>query len=263
MRRCSVAAETPRTQVDWLQPSLSAWNPAEWPVAPDWRATVDAFFASPAGRRLGEAIAARIAAGATVYPPAPLRALELTPLHAVRVVILGQDPYHGPGQAHGLAFSVPAGTAAPPSLRNIQAEIARSRAAGELDAVLAAHNVGAYGDLTPWAQQGVLLLNTCLTVEQGRPASHAELGWEVLTGSLLAQIQARPEPVVYLLWGRHAQDCMPLPERAPVGAARLVLRANHPSPLSARRPPVPFIGCGHFAQANRFLRQHGLAAVAW
>jgi uracil-DNA glycosylase len=242
---------------------LSAWDPARWPVAPDWRGTVDAFFASAAGRRLGKALRSRLAAGATVYPAQPLRALELTPLHAVRVVILGQDPYHGPGQAHGLAFSVPPAVPPPPSLRNIRVEIARERHVGALAAPLDERHVGIGGDLTPWTRQGVLLLNTCLTVEKGLPASHARLGWEVLTGKIMSVIQSKPEPVVYLLWGRHAQDCQPEPDAAPVGAPRLVLCANHPSPLSARRLPIPFLGCGHFAQANAFLRQHGVAPVDW
>lgn len=255
--------ESPASQIERRERSLSAGDPAAWPVAPDWRGTVDAFFASAPGRRLGDALQSRLAAGATIYPPEPLRALELTPLHAVRVVILGQDPYHGPGQAHGLAFSVPRAVPPPPSLRNIRAEIARERRDGMLEAPLDPRHGGAGGDLTPWTRQGVLLLNACLTVEKGRPASHARLGWEALTGQILAAIQAGPGPVVYLLWGRQAQDCQPAPEAAPPGAPRLVLRANHPSPLSARRPPHPFLGCGHFAQANMFLRQHGLAPVDW
>lgn len=258
-----MATEARGTQIDWLVQSLTAWDPAAWPVAADWRSTVDAFFADPAGHRLAEAVQARLAAGATVYPPQPLRALALTPLHAVRVVILGQDPYHGPGQAHGLAFSVPCGVPVPPSLRNMQAEIVRERQAGLLAPAAAARDTACTGDLTRWAQQGVLLLNTCLTVEQGRPASHAKLGWEVLTGRILSAIEARREPVVYMLWGRQAQDCRPAPAAAPAGAARLVLCANHPSPLSARRPPVPFLGCGHFAQANTFLRRHGMEPVDW
>lgn len=246
-----------------MERSLSTWNPAAWPVAPDWRETVDAFFASAEGRRLGDALQTRLATGATLYPPEPLRSLELTPLHAVRVVILGQDPYHGPGQAHGLAFSVPPGVPLPPSLRNIRAEIARERQEGTLVAPLEAHGAVAGGDLTPWTRQGVLLLNTCPTVEKGRPASHARLGWEVLTGQIMMAVQSRPDPVVYLLWGRHAQDCQSVLNAAPAGAPRLILRANHPSPLSARRPPIPFLGCGHFAQANGFLRRHGVMPVDW
>lgn len=252
-----------RTPVGGLAQALPGWEPAAWPVAPDWQGTVDAFFSSAAGLRLGDAVAARIADGATVYPSAPLRALELTPLQAVRVVILGQDPYHGPGQAHGLAFSVDAGVPAPPSLRNIHAEIVRERNLGDLQAALGPRNASTPVDLTPWARQGVLLLNTCLTVERGRPASHSQLGWEVLTGSIIDAIQRKSDPVVFLLWGRHAQHCQPRTDAAPPGAARLYLRSNHPSPLSARRPPAPFLGCGHFAQTNNFLQSHGAVPVDW
>lgn len=258
-----MAAELPGSQVDWLESALSGWDPGAWTVAPDWSGTVAAFFASAAGLRLGEAIVARIAAGATIYPREPLRALGLTPLQSVRAVILGQDPYHGPGQAHGLAFSVAAGVPAPPSLRNIQAEIAQERQVGALESASDPRRVAAGADLTHWARQGVLLLNTCLTVERGQPTSHARMGWEVLTGQIVAAIQARPNPVVFMLWGKHAQDCLTRAGAAPPGAPRLYLRANHPSPLSARRPPVPFMGCGHFGQANDFLRRHGRAPVDW
>ena len=242
---------------------MPQWNPLAWPVAPDWRETVDAFFSGAAGRRLGEAIEARMAAGVTIYPPEPLRALRLTPLHQVRVVILGQDPYHGPGQAHGLAFSVASGVPAPPSLRNILAEIAQERRAGELEPGSAPRGGSAGVDLTPWTRQGVLLLNTCLTVERGQPGSHARLGWEVLTGEIIAAIHLRTDPVVFMLWGKHAQDCLSRAVAARSDAPRLYLRSNHPSPLSARRPPVPFVGCGHFAKANDFLRRHGAAPVDW
>lgn len=258
-----MAAELQRTQVDWLAQALPGWDPGAWPVTPDWHGTIDAFFSSAVGLRLGDAVAARIDAGATVYPSAPLRALNLTPLHAVRVVILGQDPYHGPGQAHGLAFSVAPGVPAPPSLRNIHAEIVRERRNGELPPSSGSRYASIGVDLTPWAHQGVLLLNTCLTVERGQPASHANMGWEVLTRQIIAAIQRKSDPVVFMLWGRHAQDCQPSPHAAPLGAPRLYLRANHPSPLSARRPPLPFLGCGHFAQANDFLQRHGAVPVDW
>tara|TARA_R110001599_G_scaffold15642_4_gene65216 strand:+ start:74 stop:850 length:777 start_codon:yes stop_codon:yes gene_type:complete len=258
-----MASEPSAGQVDWLEAGLLAWDPGAWLIAPDWRETVDAFLASAAGRRLGEAIEARLAAGATIYPPEPLRALRLTPLHRVRVVILGQDPYHGPGQAHGLAFSVADGMPAPPSLRNIQAEIAQERHAEELAPGSVQYGVGAGGDLTRWTHQGVLLLNTCLTVERGRPGIHARMGWEVLTGAIISAILKRPDPVVFMLWGKHAQDCLARVDGAGDDAPRLYLRSNHPSPLSARGPPVPFMGCGHFAKANDFLRQHGAAPVDW
>jgi uracil-DNA glycosylase len=222
-------------------------------VPADWRPVVDAWRASPQGQALIAHVDARVAEGATVYPTQVLRALELTPLASVRVVILGQDPYHGAGQAHGLAFSVPAGVKLPPSLRNIYAELVRDLAGAP-----------ASGDLTHWAEQGVLLLNTSLTVEDGQPASHAKRGWEALTESLLRAVASRGRPCAYLLWGAHAQRLQPLIEAAtPKGAASRVLAANHPSPLSARRPPVPFLGCSHFSEVNRFLTAQGEPPIAW
>lgn len=230
-------------------PALTAWAPDQWPVSPDWAPTTEAFFASETGRALGDALRARLAAGTTVYPPEPLRALALTPLDAVRVVILGQDPYHGPGQAEGLAFSVARGVAVPPSLRNIYKELVRGTE----------RPVPRDGSLVAWARQGVLLLNTCLTVEAGAAASHAGLGWEALTDAVIDRLNAHERSKVFLLWGAHAQA-----KAARIdGARHRVLRANHPSPLSALRPPLPFIGCGHFAEANRFLVESGGVPVAW
>jgi uracil-DNA glycosylase len=170
---------------------LSAWQPARWPVAPDWRLLVDGFFASPSAQELGAFVRSRLEAGAVVYPPRPLWAFELTPLIEVRVVILGQDPYHGAGQAQGLAFSVAEGQRQPPSLRNIFKELQR-----DLGLPLPAS-----GSLLRWARQGVLLLNTCLTVEEGQPASHARQGWETLTDTVLAAVSGLPQPVVFMLWG--------------------------------------------------------------
>jgi len=201
----------------------------------DWWSVIDAWRISPTGRALIEYIERRRQAGAVIYPADPLRALALTPLAAVRVVILGQDPYHGPGQAEGLAFSVPAGVRPPPSLRNIFIELQR-------DLGLPAP---ANGHLGSWARQGVLLLNTSLTVEDAQPASHAGRGWESLTDALIETVAAEPRRIAFLLWGAHAQAKAPLIERVAPGR-HLLLRANHPSPLSARRPPQPFIGCGHF-----------------
>jgi uracil-DNA glycosylase len=218
-------------------------------VAPDWRPTTEACWGGATGQALGRHLAARLAAGATVYPPQPLRALELTPLADTRVVILGQDPYHGPGQAEGLAFSVAPGVRLPPSLRNIYKELVRETG----------RDLPRDGSLVRWAAQGVLLLNTCLTVEQGAAASHAGLGWEVLTDALIDQLSAHARPKVFLLWGAHAQA-----KAARIDCARHhVLRANHPSPLSALRPPLPFIGCGHFAETNRFLAASGEPPVQW
>ena len=226
---------------------------AQFAQAPaDWAPLVQAWAASAAGQGLQQHIAARQAAGAVIYPARVLHALTLTPRTSVRVVILGQDPYHGPGQAEGLAFSVPAGTKPPPSLRNILDEISRSLAVPR----------PASGHLGGWARQGVLLLNTCLTVEQGQPASHAGRGWEALTDALIQATAADASAKVYLLWGAHAQSKAPL--IAAVGGGRhVVLLANHPSPLSARRPPLPFIGCGHFAQVRDFLRRQMSPAITW
>lgn len=239
--------------------ALRAWVPADWHVAPDWRPTVQSFFAGSTGHQLGAFIQARLAAGATIYPAQPLHALALTPRHAVRVVIVGQDPYHGPGQAHGLAFSVPSGIKPPPSLRNILQEIARD------PALTSRHPIDPHnGSLARWAEQGVLLLNTCLTVEAGRPASHARQGWEALTDALLVELAAGPVPLVFMLWGAHAQARAAQITHADSGHARhLILQANHPSPLSARRAPVPFIGCAHFSRANAFLAEHLSAPICW
>ena len=242
---------------------LNQWQPGEWAVAPDWQPALARFLASEAARKLGNFVSGRIAQGATIYPPQPFRALELTPLHSVRVVILGQDPYHGAGQAHGLAFSVPPGVRIPPSLRNIQKEIKREEVTGGAapSGLTLGHTLPANGSLERWARQGVLLLNTCLTVEDGAPASHSKQGWEVLTDEIIQTISASQPCVVFLLWGAHAQAKQVLVDLA--GKAHRVLCANHPSPLSALRPPVPFLGCGHFGLANAHLLQNGLTPVAW
>jgi uracil-DNA glycosylase len=228
--------------------ALERWEPERWPVAPDWRPLVDAFFASEKGQALAHFMRERLAAGATVFPPRPLRALELTPLASVHAVIVGQDPYHGVGQAEGLAFSVASGVRLPPSLRNIFNELG-----------LAPAN----GSLVEWARRGVLLLNTCLTVEEGRPASHVGKGWEALSEAVLARVAATASPCVYLLWGAHAQAKAGLieAEARAHGREALVLQANHPSPLSAHRPPMPFVGCGHFKQAREWLAARGCEGV--
>ena len=220
-----------------------------------WRAVTDPFIGSDSGRALAAFVDQRVSEGAVIYPDQVLRALEFTSPDAVRVVILGQDPYHGPGQAQGLAFSVaPGQKKLPPSLRNILKEVA-----DDTGAPLTCRD-----DLSAWARQGVLLLNAVLTVEDGLPQSHAGRGWEVLTDALLVRVAAQPEPVVFMLWGAAAQRKRPLVERAGL-TPHLVLVANHPSPLSARRLPVPFIGCRHFSQANAFLalRRAGLSPISW
>ena len=218
----------------------------------DWQALVDVWRHSAAGRSLVRAVDERVAAGAVVYPLQVFRALELTPLAATKVVILGQDPYHGAGQAEGLAFSVPAGQRPPPSLRNIFKELQRDLGLP----------MPATGSLVLWARQGVLLLNPTLTVEDGRPASHAGLGWQVLTYAICDTLCADPQPKVFMLWGGHALAWR-LHFAAAATARHLVLTCNHPSPLSATRPPKPFIGCGHFGLANRFLDATGRGVVDW
>ena len=227
---------------------LREWAPDQWPVAGGWRPVVNAFLASDRGRALAEFIRGRLAAGAIIYPPMPLRALELTLPEQVHAVVLGQDPYHGPGQAEGLAFSVRPGVRLPPSLRNIFKEMGCSPP---------------HGSLVDWARRGVLLLNACLTVEQGEAGSHAGKGWEALTDALLAHVAARASPCAYLLWGAHAQAKRGLIEQTASqhGGEILVLQANHPSPLSANRPPAPFIGCGHFRTAGEWLAARGAPGV--
>jgi uracil-DNA glycosylase len=212
----------------------------------DWAPLLKAWRDSPAGHQLIERVDDRLAVGATVYPADVFRALRLTPLARVRVLILGQDPYHGAGQADGLAFSVPPGQRVPPSLRNIFTELQRD---------LRAQTPGS-GSLQAWADNGVLLLNSHLSVEDGLPASHSGFGWEVLTDKIANAVAQDRKPKVFMLWGAHAQRKAGL-----IDATRhQVLLSNHPSPLSARRGLSPFIGCGHFARASAFLAAADTAA---
>ncbi len=223
---------------------------AQVPAA--WRQVTDAFITSPTGQTLAAFVDQRVRDGALVYPGSIFRALELTAPQDTRVVVLGQDPYHGPGQAQGLAFSVaPGEKKLPPSLRNMLKEVQADTGAPSQ----------CRDDLTAWAEQGVLMLNATLTVEDGAPQSHAGRGWELLTDALLAHVAAQPEPVVFMLWGASAQR-----KRAALDlGAHKVLTANHPSPLSALRPPVPFLGCRHFSRANDLLTalRPGALPVRW
>jgi uracil-DNA glycosylase len=220
-------------------------------VPESWRAALAPVLAAPAARRMGGFLRAEEAAGKRIFPPRGTRlaALALTPLDAVKVVILGQDPYHGPGQAHGLSFSVPPGVRIPPSLANIYKEL-------QEDCGIAP---AAQGDLSPWARQGVLLLNTSLTVEQGQAGSHRQIGWEAITGAVLAAVAAKSEPCVFLLWGAHARQ---VAEQVAglQGSHHLLLTAPHPSPFSAY---TGFLGCRHFSQANAFLEKHGRGGIDW
>lgn len=233
--------------------TLQQWPPETANLAPAWRTIWDEFASSASGQYLIRRVSERQAAGACIYPVDPLRALRgLTP-DAVRVVILGQDPYHGPGQAEGWAFSVPVGVKIPPSLRNIFKEIQREQGG----------SLPQHGHLDRWAAQGVLLLNTTLTVEGGLPASHARMGWALFTDRLIQCIASHAQPVVFMLWGAHAQDKQSLIAAGDPEGRHRVLVANHPSPLSALRPPLPFRGCGHFSQANAFLRQNAQTPIVW
>lgn len=239
----------PLQQADLWAPNvakLTSADPANWPVDAGWKPLVEDFWTSTVGGSLLVFLEQRLRAGATIYPPLPLRALELTAPQSVRIVILGQDPYHGHGQAEGLAFSVAPGVAMPPSLRNIFKELQRDTGAP----IPQMPQPG--GSLVRWAQQGTLLLNTCLTVEEGLPASHAGQGWETLTDAIISKVSSGSAATVFMLWGAHAQSKRPLID----SSRHLVLTANHPSPLSALRPPAPFIGCAHFSQAISWLSEH-------
>ncbi|ATX81046.1 Uracil-DNA glycosylase [Mariprofundus ferrinatatus] len=191
---------------------------------------------------------ARQAEGGTIYPARShwFAAFAATPFEKVRVVILGQDPYHGPNQAHGLSFSVPHGVAVPPSLRNIHKELA-----SDLGIVTPGH-----GCLAAWADAGVLLLNATLTVEEKRAGAHQGKGWEQFTDAAISSLSANREHLVFMLWGSFAQSKAALIE----GGKHLILTAPHPSPLSAHRG---FLGCRHFSCANAYLEAHGMASVDW
>ena len=220
-------------------------------IPESWRPVLEPALAAPEVRRLGGFLVAEEAAGKPVYPPpgCRLKALELTPLDSVKVVILGQDPYHGPGQAMGLSFAVPEGVKVPPSLANIYKEL-------EADLGIARP---AHGDLSAWARRGVLLLNNTLTVEGGKAASHAGRGWETVTDACVAAVAARAEPSVFILWGSHAQAKAKRIAGLRAGQ-HCVIESPHPSPLSAYRG---FFGSRPFSRANAFLTEHGRAPVDW
>ena len=232
---------------------LTTWPPQMQSSQSDWSPMWQAFASSVVGQQLIARIAQRIHEGARIYPPEPLRIFSSLPLHAIRVVILGQDPYHGPGQAEGLAFSVPDGVKLPPSLRNIFKEVQREFSGA----------MPRSGHLERWVTQGVFLLNTALTVEEGLPASHAQWGWDVWTDQVISAIAVREQAVVFMLWGAHAQAKRQLIEAADVTSRHLIVQANHPSPLSASRGPSPFVGCGHFSAANAFLQKNAQNPIDW
>ncbi len=217
-------------------------------LAPSWKARVGEYLERDDMRALADYLRARKAAGVQVFPPGPeiFSAFDATPFEDVRVVILGQDPYHGAGQAHGLCFSVPPGVQVPPSLVNIFKEIRRDLGIAPPD----------HGCLLPWAQRGVLLLNSVLTVEAGCAGSHQRKGWEGFTDHVVDVLNREREGLVFILWGAYAQA-----KGKVIDTERhRVLKATHPSPLSAHRG---FLGCGHFSAANRYLVARGGAALDW
>jgi uracil-DNA glycosylase len=219
---------------------------------PSWLKELRDEFESPYMQALRSYLLAERQAGKRIFPRADkwFAALDLTPLENVRVVILGQDPYHGAGQAHGLCFSVQPGVRTPPSLVNIYKEME-----ADLGIPPASH-----GCLDHWARQGVLLLNAVLTVEMGQAASHQGRGWERFTDAVIRLVNGRAEPVVFILWGSHAQKKAAFVDSVERGGRHLVLKAPHPSPLSAHGG---FFGCRHFSRANAFLEEHGQKPIDW
>jgi uracil-DNA glycosylase len=189
--------------------------------------------------------------GKEVYPPEPLifHAFARTPWEKVRVVIMGQDPYHGPGQAHGLSFSVPCGIPQPPSLQNIFKEIGQEFG----------YPMPKQGCLTHWSDQGVLMLNATLTVRRGEPQSHANKGWEKFTDAVVAKLAERKDPIIFVLWGKSAQEkCQKILETS--SGKHVILKAAHPSPYSAANG---FFGCGHFLKINQALERFGSSPIDW
>lgn len=234
----------------------SHWPPSMEALTEAWQDLLRDFWGSSTGSTLDKKVSACLTAGQVIFPDSPYRALALTPFEKVQVVVLGQDPYHGPDQAQGLAFSVGSGQKIPPSLRNIFKEVQRDLGAPIPSGVDA-------GSLLRWAEQGVLLLNTALTVEQSKPASHSDWGWEVLTDKIIQALSAHPKPKAFLLWGAHAQSKAKQIEALNDQSRHLILKANHPSPLSALRRPTPFMGCGHFGQVNRWLEGQKKKPILW
>jgi len=225
---------------------------ADVKLHPEWLARIGGEFDQPYMAALKAFLASERAAGKTIYPPPRdwFSALDATPPAAVRVVILGQDPYHGPGQAHGLCFSVQPGVRVPPSLMNIYKELARDLGIAPV----------CHGHLASWAAQGVLLLNTVLTVEAGQAASHQGRGWEHFTDAVIAAVAASTAPTVFLLWGSHAHRKAAAVPGLGADSPHLVLRAPHPSPLSAH---TGFLGCRHFSQTNDWLTAQGRGVIDW
>ena len=217
-------------------------------LEPSWKARIGDWLQRPEMRELSAFLRQRKAAGARIYPPGQqiFAAFDAKPFDAGKVVILGQDPYHGPGQAHGLCFSVLPGVPVPPSLVNIFKELNADLGIAPPD----------HGCLLPWARQGVLLLNAVLTVEEGRAGAHQGKGWEGFTDHAIETLAREREGLVFLLWGSYAQATGKVIDTR----RHRVLRAPHPSPLSAHRG---FLGCGHFSATNQYLAQRGLSPIDW
>lgn len=218
-------------------------------IHPSWKEVLKDEFTKPYFQQIVTFLRSEKASGKIIYPPGPLifNAFNTTPFEKVRVVIIGQDPYHGPGQAHGLSFSVPKGVKHPPSLVNIFKELK-----SDIGIDMPANN----GDLTAWAQQGVLLLNAALTVRAGEAYSHAKYGWADFTDAVIRKISEEKENVVFILWGKFAQEKQALIDET----RHHVLKAAHPSPLSAH---AGFFGCKHFSKTNELLTRDGLAPIDW
>jgi uracil-DNA glycosylase len=216
-------------------------------IEESWKAVLADEFQQPYFSAIKQFLVAQKTAGKTIFPPGPLifSAFDTTPFEQVRVVILGQDPYHNPGEAMGLSFSVPKGVRVPPSLLNIYREIARDLGIEQ----------PRHGDLSQWAQQGVLLLNAMLTVEAHKAGSHKDIGWQKFTDAVIARISEQKSGVIFMLWGNFAKS-----KRSIIDADRhFVLEAAHPSPLAGNA----FQGCGHFSKANELLQQQGLPPINW
>lgn len=217
-------------------------------IEESWKKVLKQEFAKDSFKHIVAFLKAERMAGKTIYPPGSLifNAFNKTPFDHVKVVLLGQDPYHGPHQAHGLSFSVQKGVAPPPSLINIFQELHNDVGVPVPDT----------GDLTPWAEQGVLLLNASLTVRAGEPMSHAKIGWADFTDAVIKKVSDEKENVVFLLWGKFAQEKQVLIDET----KHLVLKAAHPSPFSADRG---FFGCKHFSKTNKYLVKHGIDPIDW
>lgn len=217
-------------------------------IEPSWKEVLAPAFLKPSFQHLVLHLKTERASGAVIYPPGSLlfNAFDKTPFYKVKIVIIGQDPYHGPGQAMGLSFSVPRGTAIPQSLQNIFKELKKD----------IGMQIPLHGDLTEWANQGVLLLNAALTVRANEPNSHAKIGWHEFTDTVIETLSRQRENLVFMLWGKFAQDKLTLIDET----KHKVLKAPHPSPFSAEKG---FFGCGHFSKANQYLMQQQIEPVDW